>query len=370
MSGNTEKNKKNSSALKNMIETFQRGGADKALLISILDLFRSTMLYVPTSVSIGDADIERFTSAKTRDTVTNTEAIRMRPDILKTPDGKLFFPAFTSKEESPEEYRSRMSWLQMEGSGIADMCKKDGGMSGLVINGFSTPMVIPMALVDYIIEQGAAKHAREKGTMMEIVPTGRETDEMKAAAKTFLSLKRREVNYAMLLELHRGGETSYLFVLNSETGESEALFAELNAVVQQTKPKYPVDYVLYPAFREPLEAVGFPVFYRRDGYSVGSNSSRSMEESRLFFVRCFRDADGHAIGWSFDFEKGGDSHYCITSEEAMRLLRRIDADPKADLAETVAKTIGAGTIPAGYLEDSLKELLGKCGIEYSQFHYD
>ena len=69
------------------------------LLIAVL---MNVQVSVPMTVSMEDADVEKFLHAKAGDTVTTGGAIRMKPDMLKNGAGELFFPAFTMQEETPE----------------------------------------------------------------------------------------------------------------------------------------------------------------------------------------------------------------------------------------------------------------------------
>ena len=81
------------------------------LLIAVL---MSVQVSVPMTVSMENADVQKFLNAKAGDTVTTGGAIRMKPDMLKNGAGELFFPAFTLKEETPEDYRNAFSWITMD----------------------------------------------------------------------------------------------------------------------------------------------------------------------------------------------------------------------------------------------------------------
>jgi len=119
------------------------------MLIAVL---MSVQVSVPMTVAMENTDVEKFLQAKAGDTVTPGGAIRMQPDMLKNDSGELFFPAFTMKEETPENYRNNFSWITMDFMNCVHSACQNENCAGVVINGFSEPFVVNRALMKLMLE--------------------------------------------------------------------------------------------------------------------------------------------------------------------------------------------------------------------------
>lgn len=125
------------------------------LLIAVL---MNVQVSVPMTVSMEDADVEKFLHAKAGDTVTTGGAIRMKPDMLKNGAGELFFPAFTMQEETPENYRSSFSWITMDFMNCVHSAVKNENCAGVVINGFSEAFVVNRPVMKLMLELEKSKN--------------------------------------------------------------------------------------------------------------------------------------------------------------------------------------------------------------------
>ena len=119
------------------------------LLIAVL---MSVQVSVPMTISMENADVEKFLHAKAGDTVTTGGAIRMKPDMLKNGAGELFFPAFTLKEETPEDYRNTFSWITMDFMNCVHNAYRNENCAGVVVNGFSKSFVVNRPLMKFMLE--------------------------------------------------------------------------------------------------------------------------------------------------------------------------------------------------------------------------
>ena len=125
---------------------------DTETLRLLLAILMSVQVSVPMTVSMENADVEKFLHAKAGDTVTTGGAIRMKPDMLKNGAGELFFPAFTLKEETPEGYRSSFSWITMDFMNCVNNAYHNENCAGVVINGFSESFVVNRPLMKLMLE--------------------------------------------------------------------------------------------------------------------------------------------------------------------------------------------------------------------------
>ena len=125
---------------------------DEGTLRLLISLLMNVQVSVPMTVSMEDADVEKFLHAKAGDTVTTGGAIRMKPDMLKNNAGELFFPAFTMAEETPENYRTSFSWITMDFMNCVHSAYGNENCTGVVINGFSEPFVVNRQVMKLMLE--------------------------------------------------------------------------------------------------------------------------------------------------------------------------------------------------------------------------
>ena len=122
----------------------------------------SVQVSVPMTVSMENADVEKFLHAKAGDTVTTGGAIRMKPDMLKNGAGEQFFPAFTLKEETPEGYRNSFSWITMDFMNCVHNAYRNGNCAGVVINGFTESFVVNRPLMKLMLEIEETKNKKQE----------------------------------------------------------------------------------------------------------------------------------------------------------------------------------------------------------------
>ncbi len=125
---------------------------DTDTLRLLLAVLMSVQVSVPMTVSMENADVEKFLHAKAGDTVTTDGAIRIKPDMLKNGAGELFFPAFTLAEETPEDYRNAFSWITMDFMNCVHNAYRNENCAGVVINGFTESFVVNRPLMKLMLE--------------------------------------------------------------------------------------------------------------------------------------------------------------------------------------------------------------------------
>lgn len=123
----------------------------------LLAVLMSVQVSVPMTVTMEETDIEKFLHAKSGDTVTTGGTIRMKPDMLQNGVGEQFFPAFTLKEETPENYRNSFSWITMDFMNCVQSAYSNKACTGVVINGFSEPFLLNKQLLKLMIEMKTPK---------------------------------------------------------------------------------------------------------------------------------------------------------------------------------------------------------------------
>ena len=148
------------SFLKRAIEICNRNRTELNL-IKLARILRDSWVWVPCTAILSDSDYETLeTTVKAAQdgegldslmgkTFTNRDEVRLVPDVLQKED-EYFFPVFTSEEEMGEygEHFSKVPGYFPETIELAKHNEKN--ISGIVINAYSEPFVIPRELFDVI----------------------------------------------------------------------------------------------------------------------------------------------------------------------------------------------------------------------------
>ena len=136
-------------------------------MVKLLKILRDSWVWIPCNAIMSDTDyaaMEKLIKEAEESggldslvgmTLSNQDNIRMVPDILQNGD-EFFFPVFTTDEEMGE-YGERFSKIQkhfLEAANLARNNEKD--VTGIVINAFSEPFVIPKELFDVIWKMPSA----------------------------------------------------------------------------------------------------------------------------------------------------------------------------------------------------------------------
>lgn len=156
----TEELLKDGSFLKRAIGICNRNRTQLNLL-KLARILRDSWVWVPCTAIMSDADYEQLTklvvdaqekgdlSSIIDQEVTSQDNIRMVPDILQNGE-KFFFPVFTTAEEMGE-YGNNFSKLERHFLDAANLAKNnEKNVTGIVINAFSEPFVIPKEMFELI----------------------------------------------------------------------------------------------------------------------------------------------------------------------------------------------------------------------------
>lgn len=121
----------------------------KETLFPLLSFLRDSNVIVPVNIIMSDADLEKFSKFEKGETVTTSDAIRCKPDILKNGD-KFFFPMFSNKEQIPREYEINFSTIELSVLQCIEMAKSYDHVCGVVLDAFTEPLVLEYDIADLI----------------------------------------------------------------------------------------------------------------------------------------------------------------------------------------------------------------------------
>ena len=154
------------SYLKKAIEICNRNRTQMNML-KLMKILRDSWVWVPCNAVMSETDndavLKMIQEAEENGgldklvgkTITNQDQIRMVPDILQNGD-EFFFPVFSTAEDMGK-YGESFSKVQrhfLEAVNLARNNKKK--VTGIVINAFTEPFVMPMELLDIISEMDSA----------------------------------------------------------------------------------------------------------------------------------------------------------------------------------------------------------------------
>ena len=154
------------SYLKKAIEICNRNRTQMNML-KLMKILRDSWVWVPCNAVMSETDndavLKMIQEAEENGgldklvgkTITNQDQIRMVPDILQNGD-EFFFPVFSTAEDMGK-YGESFSKVQrhfLEAVNLARNNKKK--VTGIVINAFTEPFVMPMELLDIIAEMDSA----------------------------------------------------------------------------------------------------------------------------------------------------------------------------------------------------------------------
>ena len=131
-------------------------------LFELLQVLRDCDVWIPCTAALGEEDTKAFLdmireagddleSLKGKN-LCNSGKIRIIPDILEN-DGKKFFPVFAA-EEDMGEYGEGFSKIQQSFMNVISMARnsseKQEKLTGIVINAFTEPFILPEELYDAV----------------------------------------------------------------------------------------------------------------------------------------------------------------------------------------------------------------------------
>ena len=120
-------------------------------MASVLSALPPAKFWVPMRILLHKEDMERIQTAGQGERVMPQKPVRFTADILKNGDGKSFFPVFILAEDIPEEYHRKFQWTQLYSGHCLGNVVRNEKLSGLVINPFTSGLVLPREMLMKII---------------------------------------------------------------------------------------------------------------------------------------------------------------------------------------------------------------------------
>ncbi len=127
----------------------QRSGESLHTCIKALS---TSWLWVPMRMQMSNEDAEAIRNAGKGVKVRPKNPVKLRPELLKNKEGKVFMPTFATKEEVPEDMRKRFMWVRMPSGQCGLYVLQNQQVGALIVNPFSKGLVLQRELLSKILK--------------------------------------------------------------------------------------------------------------------------------------------------------------------------------------------------------------------------
>jgi hypothetical protein len=355
--------------IKTLIALHHQSQTKESFLEAVRCLCKSKV-WVPMAIQMSPEDVARMKNAKKGEKVQPKQQVRMRPDLLKTPDGKLFFPVFSSKEEAPADYRKRFSWAQLPFMECGKQMLKFPNVHALIVNAFSKNLIVSEEIMKLVLSNTPEVRVLKKGAKINLKPLNEngKDEQLRLRAVEFFQSKR-EIHKAYLSRVENDGVDRYMFVIDAPGAQPQRLFSEMHAAMRTVNPELAVDYAMYPSMKQELENRQWPVCFFAN--HVGVEQRYDVDTERQVAFRTFVDSEGIVGKYCIDVENDTDSHYLFYADEAQRFEKYLrEKYMVADIIGGLKKYLASSEVEKDRSEEAIAALLNVANIHHQEFHYD
>ncbi|MBE7064809.1 MAG: zinc-ribbon domain-containing protein [Ruminococcaceae bacterium] len=111
------------------------GDKKNIVLKKLLDALRNEKVVAAFSVDAGDVA---------------EGGIYLKPDVMRSSDGKIFFPIFSSKKMIPEKYADSYNFISIDYTKAVSLASSNKDLSGFVLDPFCEPLTLSYELMDEV----------------------------------------------------------------------------------------------------------------------------------------------------------------------------------------------------------------------------
>lgn len=216
---------KNGKVLNELIQMFIKEPKGESLYPVLLCLIDSD-LQVPMNLVLSDEDMAKLQDVKIGEELSFDNDLRMRPDWLQSPETKkLYFPIFSTIEEAGKDYSENFSWINMDIDTCINFADDNKECSGLILNAFTTPIIIEGAILD---------------TLKEILERERHEEPIELDKDNIKDIDFDEVIAITVAEGGAMGEPNGLLVVDENMKLYHSNFAFGNFKSDELKEKFPI----------------------------------------------------------------------------------------------------------------------------------
>lgn len=135
-------------------------------MIELIDCLTDSLLYVPMNAILSDKNTEALKNCKVGDEVKLVEDLRMTPDYLQNPEGNLYIPVFSQKEQVDKNYCKQFSGIYIHISEVIELYKHPREkLAGIILDAHTKPIIFDDNLIDIIEKIMELKEEEKRDTI-------------------------------------------------------------------------------------------------------------------------------------------------------------------------------------------------------------
>ena len=109
---------------------------------TVMSCLRDSDVYISARMVFSEEDQKRFAQAKKGEKVIPKDKVKLNPGLLKTKDGKVYFPVFTMEEKIPEDQKKNAPALKIPFMECIKMVLGVPSTEAMVVNPFSENLLL------------------------------------------------------------------------------------------------------------------------------------------------------------------------------------------------------------------------------------
>lgn len=106
-------------------------------LKTLMSCLRSSDVFISVEVQFSEEDRKMFAGMNPGDKISPKDKVKINPGIIRTKEGKVYFPVFTMKEKIPEDRMKNASVMKIPFTECIKMTMAGKDTEAMVVNPFS-----------------------------------------------------------------------------------------------------------------------------------------------------------------------------------------------------------------------------------------
>ena len=109
---------------------------------TVMSCLRDSDVYISARMVFSEEDQTRFAEAKPGEKISPKDKVKLNPGLLKTKDGKIYFPVFTMEEKIPEDQKKNAPGIKIPFTECIKMVLNVPTTEAMVVNPFSENLLL------------------------------------------------------------------------------------------------------------------------------------------------------------------------------------------------------------------------------------
>lgn len=120
-------------------------------LKTLMMCLRDAEVFVSVEMELSEADKKRFMEAKEGEKIQPKDKVKIKPGLIKTKDGKIYFPVFTKEDRIPESRKKRALSMRIPFVESIKMALGTDNIEAMLVNAFTENFVLNKENLEIIL---------------------------------------------------------------------------------------------------------------------------------------------------------------------------------------------------------------------------